>query len=118
MYYVCIENGAVVSIMSYEPAVPAGVTVVTITDEQQAQILAQTHRFDVVTKTVTPVESSELAQKEQEKKNGLELEFLKSTDWKVLRHLRQKALGITTSLTEAEYLELETQRDAAASRIV
>ena len=118
MYYVCIENEKIVSIQSYEPSVPSSVLVVTITDNQHKQIMDQTHRFDIATKTVVPVDSSEIAQREQEKLNAIEREFLNSTDWKVLRHIRQKSLGIPTSLTEAQYLELEQQRQAAAARIV
>jgi hypothetical protein len=36
----------------------------------------------------------------------------------ILRNIRQKALNITTSLTDAEYLQLEQQRQAAAARII
>lgn len=118
MHYVCIENNIVVGIQSYEPAVPSSISVVTITDQQHKQIIDQTHRFDVPTKTVVPVDASILADKEQEKLNAVEREFLNSTDWKVMRHIRQKALGIPTSLTEQQYLELEQQRQAAAARIV
>jgi hypothetical protein len=64
------------------------------------------------------VPSSELEQKERDVLNAVEREFLNSTDWKVMRHLRQKALGEPTSLTEEQYLELEQQRSDAASRIV
>jgi hypothetical protein len=78
----------------------------------------QTHIFDVLSKTVVPIDTSVTAQKEQYKLNGIEREFLNSTDWQILRHLRQKALGVTTSLTEEQYLELEQQRQAAAARIV
>ena len=35
---------------------------------------------------------------------------LSATDWKVLRHLGQKAAGATTSMTDAEYQALETER--------
>jgi hypothetical protein len=118
MYYVCIENNQVTGIQSYEPAVPGTVSVVTITDQQHQQIIDQTHRFDVLSRTVVAVDSAILAQKEQYRLNGLEREFLNSTDWKILRHMRQKALNISTSLTEAEFLELEQQRQAAAARIV
>ena len=36
--------------------------------------------------------------------------FLNSTDWQVIRHKEQQDLGIETSLSEDEYLELITQR--------
>jgi predicted nucleotidyltransferase len=67
---------------------------------------------------VVAVDSEELAQKTQYMANGLEREFLNSTDWQILRHIRQKALAITTTLTDTQYLELEQQRQAAAARIV
>ena len=118
MYYVCIENNLVTSIMSYEPAVPSTVSVVTISNDQYGQIMAQTHRFDVSSGTVVAVNSAELIQKEIDKTNAIEREFLNSTDWKILRHIRQKSLNITTTLTDAEYLALEQQRNEAATRIV
>ena len=118
MHYVCIEDNVIISILNYEPSVPESVTVVTITDEDSAQIENQTHFFDVETQTVKPVADEILAQKEQDKLNAVEREFLNSTDWKILRHLRQKSLDLTTSLTEEQYLDLEQQRQAAAARIV
>jgi hypothetical protein len=118
MHYVCIENNQVTGIQSYEPAVPDTVSVVTITDEQHQQVMNQTHRFDVVSRNVVVVDSAVLAEKEQYRLNGIEREFLNSTDWKILRHLRQKALNVPTTLTDAQYLELEQQRQAAAARIV
>jgi hypothetical protein len=118
MHYVCIENEVVVGIQSYEPTVPSSITVITITDQQHKQIMDQTHKFDVITKAVIPIDSAILARKEQDKLNAAEREFLNSTDWKVLRHMRQKLLGVPTSLTEQQYLELEQQRQAAAARIV
>lgn len=118
MYYVCIENNLVTSIMPYEPAVPSTVNVVEITKIQYDQIMTQTHRFDVASNTVVAVDPAEIAQREQYKLNGLDREFLNSTDWKILRHLRQKALNVTTTMSEVEFLELEQQRQAAAARIV
>ncbi len=118
MHYVCIENNTVVGVLNYQPNVPNTVTVVTITDEQNQSIIDQTHYFDLATKTVVPVNPSTIAQKEQEVKNAVEREFLNSTDWKVLRHIRQKFLGIPTTLTEAEYLALEQQRNEASKRIL
>ena len=117
MHYVCIENNLVVSVLSYQPNVPSSVAVVEITDAQAAQIAAQTHYFDVTSKTVAAVAAGVTAQRAVAVANGQEREFLNSTDWKVLRHLRQKALNIPTSLSDAEYIQLEQQREAAAARI-
>ena len=118
MYYVCIENNQITGIQSYEPAVPNTVSVATISDSQHAQIMAQTHRFDVASRTVVAVDQSVINQQEQHRLNGIEREFLNSTDWKIMRHIRQKALNVAASLTDAEYTELEQQRQAAAARIV
>lgn len=57
-------------------------------------------------------------QVEQAKINKESLKFLADSDWKVLRHIRQKALGEPTTLTEQEYLALEQQRADAASRVI
>ena len=117
MNYVCIENNLVVSVLNYQPNVPGSVTVVEITDAQAAQIAAQTHYFDVASKSVTTVAAGVTAQRAADVVNGQEREFLNSTDWKILRHIRQKALNIATSLSDAEYIQLEQQREAAAARI-
>ena len=114
MYYVCIENGNVIGIQNYEPAVPPSVEVVSITDDDFGNITKQTHKFDAATKAVIPIDQSI---KDKERVNAEAREFLRSTDWQVLRHIRQKALGQTTSLTEEEYLRLEQQRADAAARI-
>ena len=118
MHYVCIENDIIISILNYSPNVPDTVTLVEISDDDAALITAQTSYFDLVSNTVKPVDASVISQKNQELANAQYLEILRSTDWKVMRHLRQKTLGQPTSLTDAEYLELEQQRaDAAASVI-
>lgn len=118
MHYVCIENNKIVSILNYEPNVPNSVSLVQITDAEHLQLQAETHYFDIQTRTVKPVAASVITQKQQELQNIIEKDFLSSTDWKVLRHIRQTALGIATSLTEEEYLALERQRQAAAQRII
>ena len=118
MHYVCIENNAISSILNYEPSVPNTVEVVTISDDDGKKLHNQTHIFDLNSKTVVPVDAAITAQKEQDKLNGVEREFLNSTDWKILRHLRQKALNVPTTMSEVEFLELEQQRQAAAARIV
>lgn len=42
-------------------------------------------------------------------------DFLNSTDWKILRHKEQEELGLETSLTKEEYINLiqerQTRRD-------
>jgi hypothetical protein len=118
MYNVCIENNQVTGILNYQPNVPESVTIVQITDEQYNSMLNNTHYFDVNFRTVVAVSTESINQKTVDLANAQEREFLNSTDWKVLRHIRQKALGIPTSLSEAEYIELEQQRQAAAARIV
>lgn len=118
MHYVCIENNKIVSILNYAPNVPNSVSLVQITDAEHLQLQAETHYFDLATKTVKPVAASVINQKQIDQQNALEKDFLSNTDWKVLRHLRQKTLGIPTSLTEEEYLALERQRQAAAQRII
>ena len=118
MHYVCIENNAISSILSYEPSVPNTVTIVTISDTDYTHLINQTHRFDIATRSVVPVDDVVIQAKAREQANAVEQEFLRSTDWKVLRHIRQKALGVPTSLTEQQYLALEQQRAAAAARII
>jgi len=43
---------------------------------------------------------------------------LNDTDWLVIRHRDQLALGQTTSLTNEQYLDLLTKRQAARERVV
>jgi hypothetical protein len=118
MHYVCIENNKIVSILNYAPNVPNTVRITEISDQAAENIKDQTHFFDVATNAVQPVPKSTLDKKQLEVKNGIEREYLNSTDWMILRHIRQKALGIPTSLTNAEYIDLEQKRNAAANRIV
>ena len=44
--------------------------------------------------------------------------YLNDTDWIVIRHRDQLALGQTTSLTNEQYLDLLTKRQAARERVV
>ena len=115
MHYVCVENEIIVSILNYRPSVPTSVAVFEITDQEATNIQAQTHYFDLISQTVKPVGGDLAAQKTRELSNAEKREFLNSTDWKVLRHIRQKALGVPTSLTEAEYLALEQHLNVLAS---
>jgi hypothetical protein len=118
MHYVCIENDAITSILNYEPNLPDGVSAIGITDDEMKNIEAGTHMFDLESKRVVRHEQAFFDAKEVEKQNGLKLEQLRATDWKVLRHSREKALGIATSLTDEEYLALEQERQDIAKSIV
>lgn len=118
MRYVCVEENKVISILAYEPEVPASVSVIAISDEQYKSLEDDVAYFDVVTLTVVSRSQQHLQNKEIERNNAVEREFLNSTDWMVLRQLRQKALGLNTSLTEQEFIELEQQRHDSANRIV
>jgi hypothetical protein len=58
------------------------------------------------------------AQVAQQETNRAAKAFLEGSDYKVLRHIRQKALQQATTLTEEQYLALEQQRSDAAASIV
>lgn len=118
MHYVCIEDNKVIGVLQYQPNVPGSISVVQITDDQAVQLQNSTHVFNVTSRTVEPVSGAVISQRAQDLANSQEREFLNSTDWKVLRHIRQKALGVPTSLSDSEYITLENQRQQAASRIV
>jgi hypothetical protein len=121
MNYICIENKEIIGVFNYQPAVPESVTVVEITDEEAASIKNGTHFFDVDnTVKSKPLEeiNAAIEEKQQEISNSENRLFLSSTDWKVLRHIRQLALEIPTSLTAEQYLELENQRQNAANSII
>lgn len=117
MHYVCLEESQVTTILNYRPNVPDGVEVIEITDEDMSLIEGGKYHFDVNTKAVALRPASELQAEADYKANIEHLEFLNSTDWKVLRHTREKALGIATSLTDEQYLELEQARENAARAI-
>lgn len=119
MYYVCIEDNQITSVLNYEPNVPNNVKVVTITDEEYELINKQnrTHYFNTIEMRVVPMPPIVLDKYKREEENIKNKEFLSSTDWKVFRHLREIALGVKTSLTNEEYLELERSRAKAAASI-
>jgi hypothetical protein len=121
MNYVCIEDSKIIGIFNYQPGVPESVTVVEITDEEADQIKSGTHYLDtdnVVKSRLQEDLDSEAESKRIDLENAEKREFLNSTDWKILRHIRQTALGIATTLTEEEYIALENERQAAANSII
>lgn len=46
------------------------------------------------------------------------LAYLTSTDYKVLRHIRQQALSLPTTLSQSEYLELEHLRHDKSLKVL
>ena len=118
MWYLLVENNSVIGLQNDAPNVPASVTVHKISDADYDKLKEQTHYWDVDTSQIVANSAEYNAQQTQIENNGNEREFLNTTDWKVLRHIRQKHLGIATSLTEEQYTELENQREAAAQRVV
>jgi hypothetical protein len=119
MYYVCVENNQIVSMLDYEPNVPPSVSVTTITDDEYGLISKEkTHYFDVESNTVKIHGEEVFSHREVEAQNRIYQRFLKDPDWKVMRHIREKALAKTTTLSDEEYADLETQRDTAAAGII
>ena len=117
MLYYCIENRQLVSIMNIEPQVPDSVTVVLVEDQDHANIQSGTHWFNLDKLCVESRPRESIDRDSQRSQDEEHREFLRSTDWQVLRHIRQKTLGQPTTLTEQQYLELEQQRDYHAGLI-
>ena len=118
MYYVCVEDNIVVSILDYPPTVPSSVEVIEITDAEYKKLDDQTHYFDIEKKSVFQYSEHDITDQQEKMQDIIHRDFLSKTDWKVLRHLRETALGIPTSLSSEEYLDLERQRQEAAKNIV
>ena len=62
--------------------------------------------------------ADEIAKEIQAKENQTNQSFLDGTDWKVTRHRDQVELGVTTSLTDAEFTQLLQDRQTARDSIV
>jgi hypothetical protein len=118
MHYICIEDNQIISVLNYKPNVPNSITLVEISEEDNNSILAETHFFDVVTLRVTERNQSYLSDKKIAQENSERLAYLNKTDWMILRHIREKALGAETSLNENEYIKLEQKRNDIAAAIV
>lgn len=115
--FVCLEDGIITSVLDYEPSVPSHITVVQITDQQAVDVLEKrTHTVNEHGRVI-PVSAAKLSIVTRERQNQENLTFLSNTDWIVLRHIREKVLGLQTSITEDKYIELERQRQQAADNI-
>jgi len=117
MHYVCIENNQINSILNYEPNVPNTVRVVVITTEDYDKIKTGNYYFNVATDAVEPNTASMVEARQAEVNLLASKKYLADTDWMVLRHMREKTLGMPTTLSDSELIELETKRAAAAALI-
>ena len=121
-YYVLHDTvKKTVNILNYEPNVPNSIKVFGITETEKKQIDDGTHFFNVSNYAIEMKPSEELQAdalaKQTQKANSQHREFLNSTDWKVLRHMRETALNQPTTLSQQEYIDLERERDKAANSI-
>lgn len=114
MNYVCIEEGQVVSVLNYKPNIPKSMTIVEITDSDYTVLTSGEGGYDVKLNKVIKYKHTEVKNREVSNKARA---FLASTDWKILRHIREKQLKIPTSLTEQEYNKLEKERQKKADLI-
>lgn len=65
------------------------------------------------------IEITDITQQiEMQKQSQEALQFLNESDFRVLRYIRQKALGLPLSLSDEEYLALEQERHEAAKKVI
>lgn len=98
---------------------------IPITDEQHKHIHNNPDKKFKVKKIEDNVELEEvphspefLAEREQFHINLQNEQFLKATDWIVTKHRDQKEAGIKTTLTDKDYQELLSKRQAARDAII
>jgi hypothetical protein len=115
--YYCVEDNRLISILNYEPAVPDTVTVTEVSDQDHARIADGECWFNVDLLCVEQRPDHIKRIEEERRQQSEHRAFLQRTDWQVLRHIREQALGQPTTLTQEEYLELERQRDYHAGLI-
>lgn len=108
-YYACVEDGVLVGVMGEEPNTPDTVAVVEISEEDYYKLSVGTGVFCIESMSVIDCPEAPTDQDH--------LRFLSDSDWVVLRHMREKYLGLATSLSEDEFFELETKRHLAAKSI-
>ena len=96
MNYLLIENEKLVGVCDYEPNV----------GDDDIQVI--TYSGNIPRRAI-----ENLLNTNDEAKH-----YLNDTDWLVIRHRDQLALGQTTSLTNEQYLDLLTKRQAARERVV
>ena len=100
-YVVQDENSKkmIMDVVSSLPQLPEGFTVLGLADD--------------LPEAITEIEAATQA----DSAKATAKQFLADSDWKVLRHRDQIALGIATSMTEEEMTALQTARQAARDLI-
>jgi hypothetical protein len=119
MQYYCVENNQLVAVQNHEPNVPASVSVYPISNEDHDKTIAPnaTHYFDITLRKIVPLPQSFIDKRDAEKQYYKLTSEVSLSDWKVLRHIREKALELPTTLTEEEYVALELQRQNTVEQI-
>ena len=122
MNYLLIENEQLVGVCDYEPNIGEDdIQVVTysgnIPRERILYIngkIVDSNNYVFINgnyvKRTKAIET--LLKTNEESKN-----YLNDTDWMVIRHRDQLALGQTTSLTDEQYLDLLAKRQAAREKV-
>lgn len=116
--FICVEDDIITSILDYIPSVPESISVKEITDEEYQKIITGYYYFDIKKRKVLPYEGEQLKQLVIRDKNIENQSYLNKTDWMILRHIREKMLNQSTSLTEEEFIELEKTRQKSAKAII
>lgn len=109
--------GKVVSVLDYAPNVPDTVNVVVITDDEFTKLDNLELVFNPQTMKLEMPSKDVMEYNKKVANSNEALIFLKSTDWMIMRHQREKTLNIKTSLTDIEILELERKRWEASLKV-
>ena len=117
MFYACVEDKQVISIVDYKPTVPDTVIVIPITEEEKQNIESGELIFDDQLERFRVADDAEMTVLMERRLGDRSRLYLFDTDWMVLRHLREQTLGIETTLTQEDYLQLELDRQRAAKSI-
>lgn len=106
-YCVCVVSDTleVVGVYDYKPEVPETIKICKILKTDYQNLMAGTHKFDASSETCIEVKPEIDELKRQKYKN-----YLIDSDWIVMRHMREKFLGLPTTLSDSEFLAFETKR--------
>lgn len=123
MFYVLIENNELRGILDYKPNTGKDNIKVVEYDGiiQKENILVLDGKI-VDKEAYTFINGKYIKRdydlEKQQTINKQARKYLKDTDWLVLRHRDQIALGLDTSLTAVEYKELLQKRQEARSQVI